>query len=172
MGDYIHYSFKAISKWENGDSLPDIDVMSDIATKFNLTIDELISDKDVVVLSNKVKNRIFITITASLLPILLGTITFFVLLFSKVPLAAVCFPGAGAVSGVVMLTLSAVWFRKRIIFIASAAIVANIVMTLMIIFNFTYWWLLIIIGLVTILILGMFFFIEMPTKRKRIKYID
>ena len=166
MGDYIHYSFKAISKWENGDSLPDIDVISDIAEKFNLTIDELISNKNVVALSNKTRNRIFITASSSFLPYLIGFTVYLVLLFAKVPMAELAFPGSLLASAIVMVVLSRIWFPKPIIFIGASLIPISVSLIIMIIFDFKYFWLLIIISLVVIILLILFLLIDIPSQRK------
>ena len=46
LGEKIHYSSKAISKWENGDVLPDVVTLNMIADYFDITVDDLISDID------------------------------------------------------------------------------------------------------------------------------
>lgn len=42
----LNYSDKAISKWERGESLPDIYVLSLIADFYNITVNDLISDQN------------------------------------------------------------------------------------------------------------------------------
>ena len=42
----LNYSDKAISKWERGESLPDIYVLSLIADFYNITVTDLISDQN------------------------------------------------------------------------------------------------------------------------------
>jgi len=44
LANRINYSDKAISKWERGESLPDVITLAEIAKIFNLTIDKLISE--------------------------------------------------------------------------------------------------------------------------------
>jgi len=43
LAERLNYSDKAISKWERGESLPDVITLKEIADMFNLTIDKLIS---------------------------------------------------------------------------------------------------------------------------------
>ena len=43
LADKLNYSDKAVSKWERGESLPDIYVLKQIADCFGLTVDALIS---------------------------------------------------------------------------------------------------------------------------------
>ena len=46
LGERLNYSDKAISKWERGESIPDIFVLLKICDMFNCTLDELLSEKD------------------------------------------------------------------------------------------------------------------------------
>lgn len=45
----LNYSDKAVSKWERGESIPDVEVLYRIAKMFNVTIDILLSDAEMVV---------------------------------------------------------------------------------------------------------------------------
>ena len=42
LADFFGVSFQAVSKWERGDSYPDIKMLPEIAAFFNVTIDELL----------------------------------------------------------------------------------------------------------------------------------
>ena len=42
LAEKLHYSDKAISKWERGESLPDISVLKEIADLFGVTVDYLL----------------------------------------------------------------------------------------------------------------------------------
>ena len=43
LGDRVGVSFQAVSKWERGESLPDIGTLSDLATVLDTTIDNLVN---------------------------------------------------------------------------------------------------------------------------------
>ncbi|BCR35473.1 helix-turn-helix domain-containing protein [Mariniplasma anaerobium] len=43
LAEKLHYSDKAISKWERGESLPDVVTLKEISKIFNITVDQLIS---------------------------------------------------------------------------------------------------------------------------------
>ena len=44
LAEKLNYTDKAISKWERGESTPDIESLSTIAKLFNLTVDDLLND--------------------------------------------------------------------------------------------------------------------------------
>lgn len=43
FGDILHVTNKAVSKWERGESIPDIEVLKDISEHFGITIEELLN---------------------------------------------------------------------------------------------------------------------------------
>ncbi len=114
LGEKIHYSSKAISKWENEDVLPDIVTLNMIAEFFNITVDELISSKNAVKSSHREKNRVLITISSCLLPFFLAAIVFLVLSLCQVSYAWRSFIVALPVSAATLIVLSSLWFNKII----------------------------------------------------------
>ena len=44
LAERLNYSDKAVSKWERGESLPDIAVLKEIADLFGVSVDYLLSD--------------------------------------------------------------------------------------------------------------------------------
>lgn len=46
LADKINYSDKAVSKWERGESIPDVTVLMSIAALFGVTLDFLVSEHD------------------------------------------------------------------------------------------------------------------------------
>jgi len=44
LAEALHYSDKAVSKWERGESVPDISVLKQVADLFGVTVDHLISE--------------------------------------------------------------------------------------------------------------------------------
>ena len=58
LADALHYSNKAISKWEKGDSLPDAETLYEIAKFFNVSIEYLFTNHDEVILNKEQANKI------------------------------------------------------------------------------------------------------------------
>ena len=46
LADKLNYSDKAVSKWERGESTPDIITLAQLAEQFDITVNELIQDPD------------------------------------------------------------------------------------------------------------------------------
>ena len=66
LAEKINYSDKAVSKWERGESLPDLAVLIEVANLFGVTLDYLVSEKHeaapaVAPMGRKTKNHGFIT---------------------------------------------------------------------------------------------------------------
>lgn len=67
LADKLNYTSKAVSKWERGESMPEIDILSSIASLFNVTVDFLLHEdskthkKDYVPSDIKDKNKYLVT---------------------------------------------------------------------------------------------------------------
>lgn len=81
LAEKLNYSDKAISRWERGDTLPDIDVLLKICDLFNVTFDYLIStedkkEKEKQFTKSQVSNHLVTTLLAISIVWLLATIIF------------------------------------------------------------------------------------------------
>lgn len=77
LAEKFNYSDKAVSKWENGDTLPDVETLQQLCEFYGVTLDFLTHDGSAKVL-NKVekRNRIFFAILVCLPAWMLATIIF------------------------------------------------------------------------------------------------
>lgn len=75
LGDLVGVSFKAVSKWECGNSIPDISILKKVCKVLEISIEELLdgNDKNKLLESNT-KKRIFLIISILVALILLITI--------------------------------------------------------------------------------------------------
>ena len=53
LASLLGVTFQAVSKWENGKSIPDILLLKQISEKFNVDLDYLLSGKE----KEKIKNK-------------------------------------------------------------------------------------------------------------------
>lgn len=81
IADKLCYSDKAISKWERGESLPDLYTLGKIAELYNITINDLCLEKTNVVkpITNKKTNHLFVTLLSSILVWFVAVLVFTIL---------------------------------------------------------------------------------------------
>ena len=122
LAEKMNYSDKAVSKWERGESIPDIGVLKAIADLFGVTLDYLLEtdhgDKPVAVIEIPPKsrrNQVVVTVLSVLLVWFLATLSF-VLLDLIIPswekrwlIMLYALP----VSAIVWLVLNSIWFNRR-----------------------------------------------------------
>ena len=122
LAEKLNYSDKAVSKWERGESLPDIGVLTQIADLFEVPLDYLVRREHNTSYQNAspkgrtVKNRGFITGMAVLLVWLVATVAF-VILYSipNIDTAGLwlSFIYAVPTTLVVWLVFNCLWFSKK-----------------------------------------------------------
>ena len=123
LAEALSYSDKAVSKWERGESLPDLEVLIRIAEIYEVDLDYLISpDHDDRYSSSPkerrrraVRNYFFITIMSVLLVWLIASLVFVILVgvWGYKWVFALSFLYAVPVSCIVLLVLNTVWFGGR-----------------------------------------------------------
>ena len=115
LAEKLNYSDKAVSKWERGESIPDVITLKTIADMFGVTVDYLLcehaEDEKPPVTKNTKKNHVLITLISVVAVWLLGTCAYsFVWIFEKHLWMAfvVCIP----VSSIVLLVFNSIWGRR------------------------------------------------------------
>lgn len=123
LADKLKYSDKAVSKWERGESVPDVAVLKSIADLFGVSVDYLLEGthkKEALpapLLKNRTKRRGVIVWLAILLVWMVATVLFVIL--SLVPMATerghlwLAFVFAVPASFVVWLVMNTIWFNRR-----------------------------------------------------------
>ena len=80
LGEIFSYTDRAVSKWENGDTLPDIDTLYALCEYYGVTLDYLTKEdnKDKIVVDQKrvTTNHILVTILMSSIIWMIATIIF------------------------------------------------------------------------------------------------
>jgi len=119
LADKLNYTDKAVSKWERGESVPDIAVLKTLADLFGVSLDYLVSEYHEKENTKKTydrtqrNNHIAITIISIFLVALIATLVF-VILDSSISLRAslLTFVYALPVAFIVWLVFNSVWFNK------------------------------------------------------------
>lgn len=126
FAEKLNYSDKAISKWERGDSLPDVAVLKQIADLFQVTLDYLVSEdhskstqERVHYQGRELRNRKIITGISILLVWLCATMAFVVvdIVLGSSARNWVAFLYGVPASMVICLIFNSLWFNPRLNFI-------------------------------------------------------
>lgn len=122
LAEKLNYSDKAVSKWEHGDSIPDVTVLLEIADLFGVTLDFLVRTAHTPDQIKKrfVKPRKYSRRAIMLLSILcvwfLAVLSFILvsLIWPNAQHVWLAFIYAIPVSAVVWLVLNSVWFNRKV----------------------------------------------------------
>lgn len=114
LADKLGYTDKAVSKWECGDAVPDVWVLTRVAQEFNVTVDYLLSphkEPTEETVQRMPRRRAIITILAALLVWLIATVAFVVSSIAAPALEHMwlLFIYAIPISALVIFILSCVW---------------------------------------------------------------
>lgn len=122
LAEKLNYSDKAISKWERGESMPDIGVLKTIADLFGVTLDYLLEaeheEPPVAVIEIPPKsrrNQIVVTVLSIILVFFLATFAYVLLdiVYAEGVLRYLMLLYALPISAVVWLVLNSIWFNRR-----------------------------------------------------------
>lgn len=123
LAEKLHYSDKAVSKWEKGDSLPEITTLIAISEIFEVTLDYLTKEHkgEKVIPENKatkilkVKNRALISGMSILLVWLVATFVFFILdvITNNLRFSVLPYVYAVPITLIVWLVFNSIWFNHH-----------------------------------------------------------
>jgi len=155
LAERLNYSDKAVSKWERGESLPDIAVIKELADLFGVSVDYLLSDShdlpEMALSTKKMirKNRLIITLLATAMVWLLATIAFVVLgiLLPDLQKTWMAYVVAVPVSCVVLLVFNSIWGRAKYLFIIISVLIWSVLATLYLVLNIANIWLIFVVGI-------------------------
>ena len=124
LAEQINYSDKSISKWERGEGVPDLYVLVQIAELFEVTVDDLLSDKPPKKKGVRVYNRGIITLMALILPWLVATLLFFMfqVFWTTFP-AWYFFLYAVTADAIVAIVFTKLWWHRFWLFLSISALI-------------------------------------------------
>lgn len=119
FAEKLNYSDKAVSKWERGESLPDVVVLKQIADFFGITLNDLAGynnkkNKIIPSLKKLLQNKILAILFSVGIVWLFATIVFVVLNLANVLVeyAWLSFIYALPISGIVCIVLTSIFFKN------------------------------------------------------------
>ena len=112
----LNYSDKAVSKWERGESLPDVYMLQVIASMFGITLNDLVSEKTNTIKPKSKFNKGVILALSIGLTWLIAVATFVFLNIFNIEKAWLLFIYAIPVSLIISIIFSNVWKYKWLLF--------------------------------------------------------
>ena len=124
LAEKLNYSDKSVSKWERGESLPDIIVLKNLADLFEVPLDYLVeeehSEKFVRISKEEVNDKIkrnyyIITATSIFIVGIIATLIFVILVmvFPNTYYSWLCYAYAVPAGVIVWLVFNSLWFNPR-----------------------------------------------------------
>lgn len=155
LGEKMNYSDKAISKWERGESFPDIFVFKELAELFSVNVDYLLVEHNFEkekIINFADHNHRIITLLSSSLVWFIATLIFAVwgIATSKFDKIWIVFIYAIPLSSVVLLIFNKIWGKRKFTTIITSILIWSILLTIFLtslLFNITSTWLIFLTGL-------------------------
>lgn len=153
LAEKLNYSDKAVSKWERGESIPDVIVLKQIADVFGVSVDYLLEEvHDLKATMKSVPrqlkiNRMLITGLSCMLALLIATLAFVILALvtklDKLWLAYVyCIP----VCSIVLIVFNSIWGKAKLNFIFISTLVWGLLASIYLSIGDYSKWLIFVIG--------------------------
>lgn len=150
LAEKLNYSDKAVSKWERGESVPDVMTLAQIAELFGVGLDILVgttpAEVDVKpqnVVPKRRVNKNVIQMLVSLLVWFVALFVYVVLSSMDVPRSWLGFIYAVPVNAIVLLSLRSAWHKYSLNFVLVSLIVwgslVSFYMTMLVFTGFNIW---------------------------------
>lgn len=159
LAEKLNYSDKAVSKWERGESAPDVQTLVQLAELFEITVNDLLVDPNELpenggaveramgkavekTLKRKADKRIILQLS-SLLVWFVALLIFVVISSLDVPKSWVAFFYAIPADAIVMLSLRSAWrdfrWNQALISVIVWGCILSLYVTLMVFFHVNVW---------------------------------
>lgn len=150
LAEKLNYSDKAISKWETGETMPDIEVLFNLTKMYGVTLDFLTTEHDFneVKISNADKsNKIIITSLSTSLVWIIATIAYvYIKILQEINYWQI-FIWSVPISTIVLIIFNGIWGSRKSIFILVSILTWSILASFYLTFLSQNLWLIFIIGI-------------------------
>ncbi len=157
LAEKLNFSDKSVSKWEKGDSLPDIVTLQNMCEIFNITLNDLISQKTPTTFKKTNKHLLITLLSAGLVWLIATTVFVFLLLLAPtIPKIWLCFVFAVPLMSIVLVVFSCLWAKNIWQFLSSTLLIWSLLVSLCLTIN-NLWYILLIGVPLQILLILLFF---------------
>lgn len=149
MAEKLSYSDKSVSKWERGEALPDIFVMTKIATLFGVSLNDLISSKSPKKVGKYTRNRYLIALMSAVGVWAIATAVFVFLgiLAPDLEKTWLAYIYAIPASFLVLTVFFRIWHHRLMVFIFSSITLWTLALSIFLSFENPRIWLFFIAGI-------------------------
>lgn len=166
LAEKLNYSDKTVSKWERGESLPDIVVLKTIADLYEVTLDYLVEEEHdgkpvtkEMMDRNYRRNCYIITGTSIFIVALMATLIYVILamVFPGTSYPWLCYAYAIPAALIVWLVFNSIWFNPRRNFMIVSLLVWSLLLALYLTFSMSgfYIWPILLVGIPAQMIIWM-----------------
>ena len=166
LAEKLSYSDKTVSKWERGESLPDIIVLKNIADIFEVTLDYLVEEEHngkpvtkEMQDKNYQRNCYMITGSSIFMVGLMATLIYVILamIFPGTNYPWLCYAYAIPAGLIVWLVFNSIWFNRRRNFLIVSFLVWSLLLALYLTFSMLgfYIWPILLVGIPAQMIIWM-----------------
>lgn len=169
LADALNYSDKAVSKWEVGAVLPDVETMVKIAEYFNVKVNDLIySKKKNIDKSFKLKNLI-ITLLSACAVWFVATFVFFILqATTSLEGLSLVFVIAIPVMFVVLIVFTAIWASRIWLFVSISGLWWGIIAIVATVLDASTYRFIFVVGIVAQVAIVLWYFLTRVSVKKRV----
>ena len=146
LAEQLNYSDKTVSKWERGESLPDITVLKRLADYFGVSLDYLVEEihgkdmgKHEDIEKNYKRNCYIITASSIFIVALMATLLYVILkmILPGTNYPWLCYAYAVPSALIVWLVFNSIWFNRRKNYMIVSLLVWSLLIALFLTFLFT-----------------------------------
>ncbi len=178
LADKLGYSDKSVSKWEQGNGLPDATNLVNMAEIFGCTVNDLVEPHVGPIKPQKKKwldftNKNLIILLAFGASWVVAVLVFVILklVFPDMPRTWLAFVYAVPVSAITVLVLSCVWHFRVLRFLSVTAIIWSVLLCLYLSFLPQNYWMIFLIGIPSQILTVIAFTLARRIKKKQNKQI-
>jgi len=146
LGEKLHYSDKAVSKWERAESVPDAFVLTEIGRIFGISVDDLLRSHDkwqpppTLRSEKETFSRLFIILCSIAAIWTLCVVEFVVVWVVLDTLQWVVFIAALPLSLIVLLVFNSVWYHgKHNMYIVMLLVLSLVLLIYVVLLRFHIW---------------------------------
>ena len=174
LGEKLHYSDKAVSKWERAESVPDAYVLTELGRLFGVSVDDLLCSHDKWAppprrgSETETYSRLFIILSTIVAIWTLCLIEFVVVWVVLDAIQWIVFIAAVPLSLIVLLVFNSVWYRgKGNMYIVMALVLSLVLLIYLMLLRYNIWQVFLILAPAEILV-----FLAFQIRRRALKTKD